>query len=491
MEGKDPSDLVSEAIEVVRCVPQVAAGPWEYRGEDPRRDMRGYRVDHLTQNPDDARYDRPTEKHRTVQEERSDRVLANGARLYNDHGHPEYSTPECSTLHELVAHDRAGERIVLECARRRSAVGAPVSIYKNNSDFHGMSYGCHESYLFPRTVPFESVLAAMLPFFVTRQIFAGAGKVGAEMRASPVPIFQLSQRADFFTVEASVDTLYQRPIFNTRDEPHADPRIHRRLHVICGDANLSEYATALKVGTTAVALDLVRGGWQPPFAIRNPVATIGNLSRDQSWQWFLTLESGETVRATDVQRAYLAAAVERLGPNADEDTRWVLAEWAVVLKALERDPLELTDRLDWVAKRTLLEQYLKGEGMDWDAELAQSLDLEYHNIDPEAGLYYGLEEMGAIRRFVTDEAIEEAITSPPQTTRAWIRGELIRRFPQSVQVVGWSKITLEQDGQSTIVDLNPFAAGLDRALREELAGMESLTDWVSALQRPQEVNDAG
>ncbi|MCA1597380.1 MAG: proteasome accessory factor PafA2 family protein, partial [Chloroflexi bacterium] len=376
---------------MVRSYPRVAAGPWDYRGEDARRDMRGYRVDHLTQNPDDARYDKPTNQHRSVQDERSDRVLQNGARLYNDHGHPEYATPECTTLRQLVAHDRAGERIVLECARIRSRAGSPVTIYKNNTDYHGMSYGCHESYLFPRETAFDSVLSGMLPFLVTRQLFAGAGKVGAEVRASAVPVFQLSQRADYFSVVASVDTLYQRPIFNTRDEPHADPRQFRRLHVICGDANLSEYTTALKVGTTALCLELVQSGWQPPFAIANPVAAIQDLSRDQSWQWYVTLESGKKVRATEVQRAYLEAAASREGHSGDEDTQWVLTEWAAVLDALESDPLELADRIDWVAKRSLLEQFLKEEGLDWSDEMAQSLDLEYHNVDREHGLYYGLE----------------------------------------------------------------------------------------------------
>ena len=480
VDGRDPSDLVNEAIHVVQSYPRPAASPWDYRGEDPRRDMRGFRVGHLTHNPDDARYDRPAERPMSMQEERSDRILVNGARLYNDHGHPEYSTPECSALRQLVAHDKAGERIIFDCARRRSASpeSAAVTIYKNNSDYHGMSYGCHESYLLPRSVPFEAILAGMLPFFVTRQIFTGAGKVGAEVRPSQIPIFQLSQRGDFFSVETSVDTLHQRPIVNTRDEPHADARLFRRLHVICGDANLSEYATALKVGTTAVCLELLKRDWKPPVTLENPVAAIQNLSRDQSWQWLVNLEGGKTVRATDVQRLYLEAAEKQLGGDADEDTAWVLKEWAVVLQALEHDPLELADRIDWVAKRTLLEQFLKEEGLDWGDEMAQSLDLEYHNIDPDQGLFYGLEQMGAMRRLVTDEEIERAVNHAPDTTRAWVRGEVIRRFPEAVRTASWNKITLEQQGQITILDLNPLAAGLDPELRERLDAIQSLTEWV-------------
>ena len=481
VEGQDPSDLVKEVIEVVRSCSRPSAHPWDYRGEDPRRDLRGYRVNHLTQNPEDARYEKPQTRPMTVQEERSDRILTNGARLYNDHGHPEYSTPECSTLRELVAHDRAGERIVLECARVRGESGPAVRIFKNNTDHHGMSYGCHENYLFPREMPFEALLLGMMPFLVTRPIFAGAGKVGAEVRSSPVPVFQLSQRADFFTVDASVDTLHQRPIFNTRDEPHADPRQYRRLHMICGDANLSEYATALKVGTTAVVLDLLRTGWSPPFAIRNPVATISALSRDQSWQWHLTLETGKTIRATNLQRVYLDAALDRL--DADADTQWVLGEWGTVLAALERDPLVLSDRLDWVAKRSLLEQFLKEEDLDWTASIAPSLDLAYHDLDPENGLFYGLQEMGAMRRIVSDAEIAEAAVSPPMTTRAWLRGNIVRRFPHAVRAVSWSRISLELDEQSIVLDLG--APSLDPSLRDRLEQSEDLSDWAAAIGRTQ------
>jgi Pup amidohydrolase len=491
VEGKDPSDLIQESIAVVRSYQGPVAGPWDYRGEDARRDMRGFRVSHLNHNPDDARYDRPAEKPMSVQDERADRVLGNGARLYNDHGHPEYSTPECSTLRELVAHDRAGERIVASCAALRSAAGTPVSIYKNNSDFHGMSYGCHESYLFPRQIPFETVLQGMLPFLVTRQIFAGAGKVGAEIRPSAVPLFQLSQRADFFTVEASVDTLYQRPIFNTRDEPHADAREFRRIHVICGDANLSEYATALKVGTTAICLELIASGWTPPFTLENPVAAIQNLSRDQSWQWFVNLEGHQSLRGTEIQREYLTAAralADQAG-EVDEDTEWVLKEWGEVLELLETDPMQLADRLDWVAKRSLLEGFLEEEGLDFSAELAQSLDLEYSNVNPEEGLFYGLQAMDAVRRLVTEQEIQDAVRNPPQTTRAWVRGEIIRRFPEAVKSATWNKMTLESEEQTTLLNLNGLAGGLRDELRERLEGLASLTDWVSLIQRETECNN--
>ncbi|HTE18630.1 MAG TPA: proteasome accessory factor PafA2 family protein, partial [Armatimonadota bacterium] len=351
VEGKGAQDLMDESRLLVQAYPGPWAGPWDYRAENPRRDMRGFQVDHLNYDHQDARYDRPgATSHMSGEEQRSDRALVNGARLYNDHGHPEYSTPECRTLRDLVAHDRAGERVVLECARLRTEqTGREVRLFKNNSDFHGMTYGCHEGYLCSRSVPFESLLHGMLPFLVTRILYAGAGKTGVETGgpfAKECP-YQISQRADFFTEIASVDTLAKRPIFNTRDEAHADPRRHRRLHVICGDANLSEFATALKVGTTSLVLSLLEAGWEPLFRLKNPVDAIKIVSRDPSFRWILELEDGRTMRATDIQRIYLRDA-QKLLAGGDPDTDWTLREWEQVLNDLETDIYRAEDRLDWV-----------------------------------------------------------------------------------------------------------------------------------------------
>ena len=262
VEGKGAEDLVGESSNLVRlCPPPAVEGKWDYREEHPRRDVRGFTVDQLSIDPGDAQFERVGRVHSTDREVRSDRVLPSGARLYNDHGHPEFATPECTTLRSLLAHDRAGERWMQSLAEKRSRQlgGARVALYKNNTDFHGASYGTHESYLTARAVPFDELLAALLPFFVTRQIFAGAGKVGAELAPGVEVGFQLSQRADFFTTLASVDTLYNRPIVNTRDEPHADARAFRRLHVICGDANLCEVSTFLKVWHDVIGSEAAGG----------------------------------------------------------------------------------------------------------------------------------------------------------------------------------------------------------------------------------------
>jgi Pup amidohydrolase len=480
VEGREAGDLVEESRQVVRAYAGLAAGPWDYRLEDPRRDMRGYRVEHLMQNPVDAQYDRPGAPRLSNEEERSDRVLANGARLYNDHGHPEYSTPECRTLRDLVAHDRAGERIVLECARRRAAAsGRAVSIFKNNTDFHGMSYGCHEGYLIPREVPFEKLQLGLMPFFVTRQIFAGAGKTGVEL-GGPLEsecAFQLSQRADFFTEEASVDTLHRRPIVNTRDEPHADPRKYRRFHVIVGDANMSEFATALKVGTTSLVLELLASGWEPLFRVRRPVDAIRWVSRDPTLRWLVELEDGRRMPAVDLQRIYLSDC-RRLFAGAHPDADWTLAAWEQTLNALEHDPFSQEGRLDWVAKRRLLETYIEAENVWWEDETIRSLDLEYHNVDPELGLYHGLEQAGQMERLTTDVEIEAAMREGPRDSRAWTRGEAVRRFGDRIRHIGWGRVGLEQGGEMKWLDLHPLVDGNVAALNARLETEEELDRWL-------------
>jgi proteasome accessory factor A len=501
VEGRDAADLMDEAREVVKAHTGPSAGPWDYRPEDPRRDMRGFKVEHLSHNPQDAQYDRPGRQPMTAEEERSDRVLGNGARLYNDHGHPEYATPECRRLRDLVAYDKAGERIVLACARavsdsrrRSSGASAPdassdtfpgrVSLFKNNTDFHGMSYGCHEGYLVPREIPFERLFHGLMPFFVTRQIFAGAGKVGVET-AGPFAEqcqFQLSQRADFFTEEASVDTLHRRPIINTRDEPHADPRAYRRFHVIVGDANLSEFATALKVGTTQLVLELIAAGWEPLFRVRAPVEAIKAVSRDPSLRWRVELEDGRTIRATDLQHLYLSDARKLLG-GQDADTDWTLQEWERVLAALERDPMELESRLDWVAKRRTLETFIEAENVGWEDERLRSLDLEYHNVDPDLGLFHALGAGGMMERLVTDEDVEQAMVEPPRDTRAFIRGVCVQRFAPQIHRIGWGRVGIEEAGHTHWVNLYPFVDGAVAAVNERLLQTQTLTEVLELVSR--------
>lgn len=455
----DP-DPVLESMELVRA---WRAGPfraeWDYGAEDPRRDARGFRAERLAQDEEEeafARADRA--RSFSFHEMKSDLCLANGARFYNDHTHPEYATPECRALADLVRHDRAGERIVQECAARRNAAlgAAAVQVYKNNTDFHGHSYGCHDNYLVPRSVPFDRIVRGLTPFFVTRQIFAGAGKVGVEERGGwRAAGFQLSQRADFFEVEASVDTMDRRPIVNTRDEPHADSGRWRRLHQIVGDANMAEYATALKIGTTWLVLRLIEADAVPPvLALAAPVATLRAVSRDTGCHRPIALAAGGTIRPIDHQRGFLAAAQRRFAAEDDVDTRWVLAEWERTLDALEADPMQLRDRLDWVAKKWLLECFIEAEGCGWDDPRLLSLDLEYHNLAPERGLYLGLEADGAMRRLVTEAEVKDAETTPPADTRAAVRGLCVARFPDQIERLQWERVILRDGARLRALDLS-------------------------------------
>ena len=460
IDGVDEIDPVKESIEIVKSYRQndVADVRWDYSMEDPLRDVRGFRAKQLLEDPDEKKHQRRDSKRNLSFEEiKSDLILINGARLYNDHAHPEYSTPECTGLFELVAHDKAGERILEACTKRRSENldGKRVSLYKNNTDFHGHSYGCHDNYFMLRKVPFDYLKERLIPFFVTRQIFAGAGKVGteSECKSEPGP-FQIAQRSDFFMVETSVDTMYKRPIINTRDEPHADPTRFRRLHGIVGDANMSEYSTALKIGTTVLVLDLIEEElMQNPPSLRRPTKAIKDISKDQSLKWIVELEDKKTISAVDVQREYLSLA-ERHLKGRDPEYDWVLREWEFALNTLESDPMNLKDRLDWPAKKWLLQTFIQEEGLSWEDPWVQSLDLEYHNIDRQRGLYYELLREGIIKKLVWDEDVENSVHSPPSNTRAYFRGKSLGKFRDDIKSIQWNSVLFSNDGMEISVSMN-------------------------------------
>jgi proteasome accessory factor A len=479
VEGAEATALVAASRDVVKHYRGRYAAPWNYRAEDPRNDVRGFHVEKLSQDATDAQFDRPTDRVNSPTEDRCDRVLENGARFYNDHGHPEYSTPECADLRSLVAHDKAGERIVLEAARNYSAeTGKAVGIFKNNTDFHGASYGTHESYILRRSVPWDDVVRTLAPFLATRIIYAGAGKVGIEERGAAWCNYQLSQRADFFSVLQSVDTLANRPLVNTRDEPHGDPRRARRLHVIAGDANMSEYATALRVGATNLVVALLETGWTTPVELREPVKAIKTISRDQTYKWLVEDERGDSISAIDVQRCFLRAAQELDMPGSD----WIVEEWQTTLDALESDPFSLHNRLDWVAKKLLLDDFADSENLDWRRDVAtlQSLDLAYHDVDPDAGLYYGLVEGEMMETLVDEGEITMAHNAPPLHTRAAIRGLFVRRFAEKIKAVSWGAIIAEDDGHKYNLRL-PKVADFP-TLVEQLESAASFSDAATILR---------
>jgi proteasome accessory factor A len=377
--------------------------------------------------------------------------LTNAGRIYLDMGHLEYASPECATLVDLVAADRAGDCILQE-ALQDLGLAESCFLIKNNVDHEtDATFGSHENYLVLRKFPFSRRgLAPLVSFLVTRQIFTGAGRVGVAsdpnewvqigglilhrpgLRDAPdrtqLP-FQLSQRADFIVNDFFEWVQHNRSIVNTRDEPLADPNQYRRIHLLCGDSNMAEYATALKMGTTGLVLQLIEEGHAPKgLALSEPVETLREVSRDQERTWIVTLESGKSISAIDIQAAFLEAARGRY-QGQDEETDWVLREWESVLRDLAGDYTKLVGRVDWASKLWLLEAFRAEEQeMSWDDPVLKSLDLEYHNLDPQRGLYFGLEEEGRAVRLTTSKAVELAQTGPPRNTRAFGRGELVRHL---------------------------------------------------------------
>ncbi|HEX4122788.1 MAG TPA: proteasome accessory factor PafA2 family protein [Verrucomicrobiae bacterium] len=440
-------DVVAESMALVRSATKSGVlMRWDYECEDPHADMRGFHVEELRQDNDEASYfAQDAGRELSFVEIKSDLVLGNGARYYNDHAHPEYCTPECSTVEELIAHDRAGERILMRCAQKLSEErGCNVYLYKNNTDFRGHSYGCHENYLLPRSLPWEKLARGIQAFLVSRQVVAGAGKFAIEEEDRFVgPGFQISQRSDFFSELQSVDTMQRRPIVNTRDEPHANPNLFRRFHVILGDANMSPFSTRLKIGTTALVLEaLARNPKRAYPVLGDPLQALVSISRDPKFRWEVALQDKKYSTALALQREYWQA-VSELCDLSDASKTTLVADWDTVLRDLETDVMLCKDRLDWVAKLGLIREFQAAQNIGADDPWLQSLDLEYHKLDREQGLYYALEQAGSMRGVPDESAVRRAISEPPRTTRAYIRGRCIQKFSAAVISAQWDHITLQ------------------------------------------------
>jgi Pup amidohydrolase len=407
---------------------------WDYEEESPLRDARGF--------------ERPAAD-AAIEDDSGlvNVILPNGSRYYVDHAHPEYSSPECSNARDLVIWDKAGERILedsIEAARHVTPDNETVHIYKNNSDGKGNSYGCHENYLVARETPFPHLVKHLIPFFVSRQVYTGAGKVGAENGADGVD-FQLSQRADFFEVEVGLETTFKRPIINTRDEPHADPEQYRRLHVIVGDANMAEVSTFLKVGTTALILKMIEDQFiDDDLSIAEPVKAMRSVSHDPSCRETFELSDGRSINPVDLQWEFFRLAKKyALDAEPNECDFEVLDRWEKVLEGLETDPLSLKDQLDWAAKLSLLEAYRSRDGLDWDHPKLKMIDLQYHDVRRAKSLYWKLVSSGKIERLVDDESIENAVNHPPEDTRAYFRGECLRRYSPRIVAASWDALIFD------------------------------------------------
>jgi proteasome accessory factor A len=422
---------------------------WDFEEESPLRDARGFDLGGSgSVAPEFVEAEEDTGM--------ANVILPNGARLYVDHAHPEYSAPEVTNPLDVVRWDKAGELVMLEAVRRIAASPGlnPINLYKNNTDNKGASYGSHENYLCSRNTPFTSIVKHLIPFFVTRQIICGAGRVGLGQDGRGKG-FQISQRADFFEVEVGLETTLKRPIVNTRDEPHADADRYRRLHVIIGDANIAEISTYLKVGTTALVLAMIEADvLADDLRIAQSVRELHDVSHDATLQHAITLADGRTITALDLQGEYLDRARkfvdDRLGEDADVQTKDVLARWESVLARLADDPLELADELDWVAKLRLLNGYRERDRLDWDSHQLQLIDLQYSDIRPEKGLYHRLVARGAMKTLLPEAAAETAVSRPPEDTRAYFRGECLRRYGQSVAAASWDSVIFDVGRESLV-----------------------------------------
>ena len=429
-------------------VPRNRRARWDFEEESPLRDARGFDLGsalgpEYLEAEDDAGL--------------ANVILTNGARLYVDHAHPEYSTPEVTNPRDVVLWDKAGERIMAEASRRAAQTvpgQPPIQLYKNNTDNKGQSYGSHENYLMSRATPFADIVRHLTPFFVSRQVVAGQGRVGIGQDGRGEG-FQLSQRADFFEVEVGLETTLKRPIINTRDEPHADAERYRRLHVIIGDANLSETSTYLKLGTTSLVLAMIEDKFLTvDLSVEEPVSSLRAVSHDPSLRHVLTLRSGRTLTAVQLQMEYLEQArkyvEDRFGDGVDAQTADVLDRWESVLIRLEQDPMLCARELDWVAKLRLLEGYRSRDGLGWGSSRLQLVDLQYSDVRPEKGLYARLVARGAMERLVSEEEVLSAVDHAPEDTRAYFRGECLRRYPTQVAAATWDSVIFDLGRESLV-----------------------------------------
>ena len=504
---------------------RAARARWDYDDEDPLQDARGFHLDRASAHPsvltDDPAHPAPSgdatpedvparrrpgapqSRPRLPVEEYEDPgvanvILTNGARLYVDHAHPEYSSPEVTSPRDLVVWDKAGEQVMLRAARIVAVNPAlpDVTLYKNNVDGKGATYGTHENYLVDRAVPFAEIVDVLTPFFVTRTVFTGAGRVGIG-QVGQLAGFQLAQRADYIEAEVGLETTLRRPIINTRDEPHADPERWRRLHVIIGDANMLEVATFLKVGTSSLVLWLLEHRDAAPHAVAavrslrlvEPVGAVQLVSRDLTMTTRLALADGRRLTALEIQRCYLEAVrggLEEAATPPDAATAEVLDRWESVLTRLATDPASCAREVEWLAKLRLLEGLRRRDHLSWDHPRLAAVDIQWSDLRPERGLYHRLLEAGAVERLVDADAVSRAVHEPPTDTRAYFRGRALARFGAEISAASWDSLIFDVPGAATLqrVGMRDPWRGTEAHVRELLDSSGAASELLEKLMGP-------
>ncbi|WP_404291331.1 depupylase/deamidase Dop [Glutamicibacter arilaitensis] len=449
------------------------AARWDYTDESPLADARGHSVDRAQAHPSQLTDSEPTLEDSgiwtaesialdgndarvgaTLYQEKDttdvvmNMVLGNGARLYVDHAHPEYSSPEVTSPRAAVLWDHAGDEVMRRAAATAATLGSgELLLYKNNTDNKSVSYGSHENYLVPRDVEFSKLVGGLTAFFVTRQIYCGSGRVGRGMLGRGAE-FQISQRADFFEAEVGLETTVNRPIINTRDEPHANWDKYRRLHVIIGDANLGQISTLLRVGTTNLVLGLIEAGMSPNLELADPVSALQQISHDPSLRTTVALRGGRRLTAIQIQRSYLEAAESFCAQREldDPDTTEILGRWRAILDTLEKDPLEAAAQVDWVAKYKLMKSYTERHGVGFDDVRVALMDLQWADLRLDKGLYYRMASRGLMETIFSQEEINAAVDHPPEDTRAYLRGMTLQRYAPYVVAANWDALSFSVPG---------------------------------------------
>ena len=458
---------------------------WDYDRESPLRDARGFDQSRADADPSQLTDDQELGLENII--------LTNGARHYVDHAHPEYSSPEVTNPRDAALWDKAGELVMHQAAMHAPKFdGNQIKLYKNNVDNKGASYGTHENYLMARQTPFSNIVRLLTPFFVSRQIFTGAGRLGRGQEGQ-VKEFQISQRADYFEAEVGLETTLKRPIINTRDEPHADPEKYRRLHVIVGDANMSEKATMLKMGTTSLVLALIEAGFDDfgPLELAAPITAMSQVSYDTSLQQVLPMSNGTAMRAIDIQYKFLDTIRGFLYSQNEPDSQTVeiLELWQQTLDSLNDPESRFTvaaGYVDWVAKYALMQGYRERDGLDWDSPRLGVIDLQYSDIDPHRGIALKLMNRGSLDTLFTRDQVQGAVSDPPTDTRAYFRGECVRRYPQNVAAASWDSIVFDTGGDTLIriPTLEPLR-GNREAIKALLDRSETAAALIDSLRAPQ------
>jgi proteasome accessory factor A len=413
---------------------------WDYDVENPLRDARGFDISRADADPSQL-----TDEGQAI----PNLVLPNGARFYVDHAHPEYAAPEVLNPIDITKWDLAGEQI-MKVAVALDAKEFPedkIRVFKNNVDNKGSSYGTHENYQMNRSTQFSKIVAGLTPHFITRQIFCGAGRIGIGQKSENIG-YQISQRADYIEAHVGLETTMKRPIINTRDEPHADPKISRRLHVIIGDANMSDFANILKVGSTALVISMIEDEFVDfdEVDLLNPVGVVKDISHDLDMKNIYLTNSGKKFSAIDIQEWYLEKSKSYLSQiGYDDNSRQVIDFWEQALMGLRNNKDDLADRVDWIAKLALINRYKEKQNLTLNDDLIQSLDFKYSEITSDDGIAQVLRRKNFLKQYLEASEVDKAISEPPTDTRAWFRGKALSKFSKSIAAASWDSLILDID----------------------------------------------